>query len=210
MALNLLPNELVSQLRRLTSVETDPQWAGTQLLLIDVGEGTSELLQSLVATSTHGGAPLVATRDGISFMTTVTQLPTGVSTPAQSTEYFNAEALMKQLTRSAYFIAPLRKRETTGMGWAERINVGRARNNDVVLRHETVSKFHAWFESDDDGKLWLTDAGSTNRTRVNGQVLQHNVAIKLTPGAEIEFGTVRAVFCSPGLVWRVVAQHLRQ
>ncbi len=33
--------------------------------------------------------------------------------------------------------------------WVERISVGRARNNDIVLPHKSVSKLHAHFTKDD-------------------------------------------------------------
>src|SRR5215471_11717926 len=49
--------------------------------------------------------------------------------------------------------------------WAERILVGRASNNDIVLRHESVSKLHAYFEERQRGTLHLHDAKSANGTR---------------------------------------------
>ena len=52
--------------------------------------------------------------------------------------------------------------------WPERISIGRARNNDVVLPDQSVSKLHAHFVPNPaGGPMALVDAGSRNGTRVN-------------------------------------------
>src|SRR3712207_3012192 len=48
------------------------------------------------------------------------------------------------------------------------ITVGRTGNNDVVLDDGTVSRFHAWFQRETDGRYTLTDAGSKNGSFVAG------------------------------------------
>ena len=72
-------------------------------------------------------------------------------------------------TKQPYFAVPVRKRDDSDALFMGRISIGRARNKDIVLRHSSVSKFHAWFEADDSENLHLCDAGSTNLTHVNGQ-----------------------------------------
>jgi hypothetical protein len=74
----------------------------------------------------------------------------------------------------------LRKLEKSDRNpWLGRISVGRAANNDVVIRHSSVSKLHAHFTSDarlsqaGDAPMSvrITDVGSRNGTYLNGQAL---------------------------------------
>lgn len=80
--------------------------------------------------------------------------------------------------------------------WAGRISVGRARNNDIALAHKSISKLHAHFiteaegDGDGDGELKLSDAGSRNGTKVNGDRLESGSAAGTKPGDEITFGAV--------------------
>ncbi len=78
--------------------------------------------------------------------------------------------------------------------WRNRISLGRARNNDVVLRDRSVSKLHAHLTLDDDGQTSLRDAGSRNGTRINGDRIRGKDAIVLVAGDEVRFGRVDAVF----------------
>ena len=77
---------------------------------------------------------------------------------------------------------PLRKNPKNP--WKDRIIIGRATNNDVVLRHTSVSKVHARATCR-DGRWSLVDAKSTNGTSVDG--------VALTPagdGAPLQSNTV--------------------
>lgn len=67
------------------------------------------------------------------------------------------------------------------------VTVGRAPNMDVVLAHDSISKFHAFFSRDGDGWV-LTDAGSTNGTAVNEARLEANAPVPLRVGARVVFG----------------------
>jgi FHA domain len=68
--------------------------------------------------------------------------------------------------------------------WADRILVGRASNNDIVLRHESISKVHAYFEKAEGG-LHLHDAKSANGTQIDGKPVEPG-----GPGGEIKSGSV--------------------
>ena len=68
--------------------------------------------------------------------------------------------------------------------WADRVLVGRASNNDIVFRHESVSKVHAYFEKSEGGALRLHDAKSANGTRVDGKPVEPG-----SSGAEVKSGT---------------------
>jgi FHA domain-containing protein len=68
--------------------------------------------------------------------------------------------------------------------WTDRVLVGRASNNDIVFRHESVSKVHAYFEKGEGSTLRLHDAKSANGTRVDGKAVEPGGA-----GAEVKSGT---------------------
>jgi len=82
--------------------------------------------------------------------------------------------------------------------WLEWIAIGRARNNDLVVRHQSVSKLHARIHGkndESDGSRpavthWLTDMRSTAGTIVNDSPLRPSEPYPLSPGDEIRFGQV--------------------
>ncbi len=91
----------------------------------------------------------------------------------------------ESITRAIYM---LRKKPFSG-GMPNVISIGRSSENDVVIVDYSISKRHAeiiLFH----GLYFLMDLGSTNGTRVNGQLVQPNVKIKLDPSANIAFGRI--------------------
>jgi hypothetical protein len=96
-------------------------------------------------------------------------------------------------------VIPLRKRVEAA--FLSSISVGRARNHDIVLRHGSVSKFHANLEIE-DGRLFIKDAGSRNHTFVNHERVISRVEVK--PGDNVRFGWVEALVCSDDAIWHVV------
>jgi len=76
------------------------------------------------------------------------------------------------------------------------ISIGRAANNDVVITHPSVSKFHAYLRRQPEG-LRLYDAASANGTFSDND----RVAVKgrgaptiLTSGVSLRFGMVDVMF----------------
>jgi len=66
-------------------------------------------------------------------------------------------------------IVPLRK--SHGNAFNMMITMGRAKNNDLVIPDQRVSKFHVYFRN--VGDEWrITDANSTNGTSVDGVNLE--------------------------------------
>jgi hypothetical protein len=105
-------------------------------------------------------------------------------------------------TDRAPAVLPVRKAQPT---FPSMITVGRARNNDILLYDAVISKFHAWFGLV-DGTWTLSDAGSANGTRVNGQTLvPKGPAVPLHSGDEIAFGHHSFRFLDAGGLW--VALH---
>ena len=70
----------------------------------------------------------------------------------------------------------------------QRLVLGRDPEADIPVLDERLSRLHAAFEAI-DGEVWVSDLGSTNGTKVNGQPLSR---ARLAPGDEVRMGSVRA------------------
>ena len=93
---------------------------------------------------------------------------------------FNQEEKRKPIVK----IVALEKSDRNA--FKSKITVGRAKNNDVIIRAAKVSKIHAEFVMDKDD--WqLMDMGSVNGTMVNGQRLEKSQSVKLGSGDMISF-----------------------
>ncbi len=82
--------------------------------------------------------------------------------------------------------------------------VGRGPTSDVVLRDQSVSKSHAWFE-EEQGAWFVRDNRSRNGTLVDGRRLPPNERVLVTSGAQITFGGYPAYFLEPAALERVLA-----
>jgi VWFA-related protein len=71
------------------------------------------------------------------------------------------------------------------------VNIGRARDSQVVLDHPTVSRQHAWIKSEGDEFL-IFDVGSANGTFVNDEKVEE--PRRLANGDVIRFGDAEFVF----------------
>jgi pSer/pThr/pTyr-binding forkhead associated (FHA) protein len=93
-----------------------------------------------------------------------------------------------------FLVARVRKRREAN-AFLLMITLGRAPNNDIELRANGVSKFHAYLRAEKGG-FTLTDSGSSFGTRVQGRTLQPRVErTPLDTGDEVRLGDgVRAVF----------------
>jgi hypothetical protein len=111
------------------------------------------------------------------------------------------------LEKHAYVAVPLHKRSDGDVAFSERISVGRAQNKDIVLRHPSISKFHAWFEVGPSLEVHLFDSGSTNRTQVNGRPIEPKTSEAVASGDLLQFGAVEAVLCSPETLWWCLNRH---
>jgi hypothetical protein len=114
---------------------------------------------------------------------------------------FDGTDLARRLHRAVHFAVTLHKRRGATNVFSERVSVGRARTNDIVLRHHSVSKFHAWFERDENDRYYASDARSTNATHVNGVDIARTSPVGVQPGDEIRFGDIVTVFTTPEILW---------
>lgn len=72
----------------------------------------------------------------------------------------------------------------------ERMSVGRADDNQLIIADDSVSSHHGEFVF--DGSSWtLTDLGSTNGTKIGGSRVE---LVNLTPGGAFQLGNVNCVF----------------
>ena len=97
------------------------------------------------------------------------------------------------------FVVELKKH--TKNAWADWISIGRAANNDLAIKHNTISKLHARIhvEQITDGaetitRHWLTDTDSTVGTVVNRERLGSSTPHIIEVGDRIGFGDVECVF----------------
>lgn len=85
------------------------------------------------------------------------------------------------------------------------ITIGRTENNDIVLSHESVSRFQAYFQQDARGKGWtLTDAGSRNGTFIADRKMDPSKAEPIASQARLRFGLVAVQFMLPEDFFRYV------
>lgn len=106
------------------------------------------------------------------------------------------------LASGQYHVVEIGKRGDLDGAFPERISVGRAANKDIVLRHESVSKFHGWFEVDSTLTLYVVDAGSTNHTVVRSRQLAARAREPVPPGTAIRFGSIETVVVDAAALWR--------
>ncbi len=69
------------------------------------------------------------------------------------------------------------------------VTVGRVSDNAIQIEDASVSSHHAELTSR-EGTYILKDLGSTNGTRLNGQVVEAEVEMRLSPGDRLLFGSV--------------------
>jgi len=94
--------------------------------------------------------------------------------------------------------------------WHERVSVGRARNNDIVLADSSVSKLHAHFRRGDGAEMILADAGSRNGTRLNQRRLEAGEAVKVSIGDTVSFGRTSMTFLDAQSLHDLVSKHMQR
>jgi len=185
-------------------------------LLILLDEPNSELATGLLAVEASREG------DGLAFRTVVRDLDatmvggdkfasTGSATalkpvrawtpsaPTATPERIN-DRIPPELLRVPCHVLPIRKRADGS--FLQHVSVGRARNHDIVLRHRSVSKFHAWFEIQEGSRLLVKDSDSRNHTFVDGQQVANRV--ELQPGQTVRFGSVEGRICTPESLWKAL------
>ena len=73
--------------------------------------------------------------------------------------------------------------------YRERVYLGRAQANDIILEDPGISKSHAFFAKRDDGEWTLTDVGSSNGTTLRDHEIKPHDPIVLPAQVNILFGS---------------------
>ena len=111
----------------------------------------------------------------------------------QETKEVRLEPLPPSPTDS---VIPLQKASSDS--FADKILVGRTETNDIPIPHLTVSKHHAFFQSDQEANRYsITDTGSTNGTKLNAQPIAPKEARYLADGDQLAFGDVCFTYYTP-------------
>ncbi|NBU48229.1 MAG: FHA domain-containing protein, partial [Flavobacteriales bacterium] len=59
------------------------------------------------------------------------------------------------------------------------IRIGKSDDNDIIIKNNVISKYHAQLIYDQEGDLYIIDLSSTNGTFVNGQKIVSSTPIKI-------------------------------
>lgn len=107
--------------------------------------------------------------------------------PVEQTRVFEVPKIRAPVARLRLIAPDGTQREVRVDG--SLLTVGRARDNGLVLHDGRVSRYHARLQAR-SGSLVLTDLGSTNGTRVNGQLVEEVV---LGLGDRVQLGDTTLV-----------------
>jgi hypothetical protein len=183
---------------------------GAPLLLVRLDDPSGDLALMLeaaleAAPTTDGWRPEVT----MGYETVIGSVKNMVKTSSLTAEKtrtaFTPAELHQMLLRAPHFAVALQKRKGAANIFSDKITVGRARTNDVVLRHFSVSKFQAWFKCDDEDRFYVCDAKSTNPTFLNGAQVSRTSPVAVTAGDTLRFGDVVTVFSTAELLWDALA-----
>ena len=194
---NLWPREIAARARSATEEAFVREMDGW-LLLVRVDDPAGETAQVLQRGVLGERTPLTPS---IGFRTT---MRIGSEPPVRRPAPFGPKQLELRLVAGPFVSIPIHKRAGSGKDFIERVSVGRATNNDIVIRDDSVSKVHAWFARGDEGNMYIADAGSRNKTLVNGVAIPLQSPEETTSGDAIRFGAVEAFLCSATVYWQAV------
>jgi hypothetical protein len=180
------------------------EYADTVLLLlrVELGGEVHQALKAAAGEGTGGGVP--ARRLDYQTHSLDRNAAAALLAAANRTEEDRALLIREQLGLSHHYVVPLRKRQSADRISLDRVTVGRATNNDIVLRDSSVSKLHAWFSMHEEREFSVADADSTNHTAVNGRRLQPRKLRHLVECDRIEFGGISGVVCFAETLWAAI------
>jgi hypothetical protein len=196
------PRELISSARTLSLPDFMLRCEAAFMLVVLVEAGDIELAHGLEAKREKSGD-----MEGLGFRTETRELTAtlsgDVSVRTRAAHVFSeqtAERLPLGFARASCHVVPVCKR--SDVSFLHHVSIGRARNHDIVLRHRSVSKFHAWLELTPDARLYVKDCDSSNHTYLNSNRVVDRA--ELQPGDTIKFGSVDARVCTSEGLWRLM------
>lgn len=72
----------------------------------------------------------------------------------------------------------------------KRLSIGRTKENDIAIDHQSISKYHAAIVLNSDRKIVVADTGSTNGTFIGDERIPYGKAIEIISGKRMAFGSV--------------------
>jgi hypothetical protein len=199
------PRELIVDAKTLPLPDFLLSCEAAFMFVVTVDANDQELALGLSASTPGRGGD-----DGLAFRTATRDLSATISgdvVPARASlarpslpfSEQTSERLPSSLKHKCH-VVPIRKRSE--VSFLHHVSVGRARNHDIVLRHKSVSKFHAWFEITQDVRLFVKDCDSSNHTFVNGKQVKDREEVR--PGDTLRFGSVEGRICTSEGLWRLM------
>lgn len=182
----LLPAELIDTLVMMSTAQLSAMPFGPALLLVRAptdDAGLSALAQ--LADSVRGGTvqePEAVHSTG--------EMPRISPISRQEQPDLDAVGLLAALDQKIHVVVPLPLRE------GGRLRLGRSPEAGIQILDASVSGEHAEF-SLDGGALTVTDLGSKNGTRHNGNALVPGRREWLQPMDELTFGRIEGFLCEP-------------
>lgn len=207
---NVNPAELVRLVLRLPELAFAREYGEAPFLAIRLADDSGTIAAGLEATfsgaETRAAQPIGAMR--FDTQTEARLDLAAIAADARRRADNAAEALARAFAEAPHYVVPLKKRQDVDAAFADRISVGRAPNKDIVLRHGSISKFHAWFQFDEAAAIFVVDAGSKNGTRVNGAMATAREPMRVDSGDRVTFGSVEARVCVARALWRALHQGI--
>jgi len=87
------------------------------------------------------------------------------------------------------------------------VTVGRAGNNDIIIRSSKISKLHAAFIIGREYKI--IDKGSANGTMINGTKIESGKEVQINSGDRIRFWRYEFQFFMPEEFFQLLLRHAR-
>ena len=200
------PRDFVERASRAAFGELAQDCEARFVMVIPLGDGSSEVAQGLAASNSSRPSD----RAGLGFRTLQGDVSAVLAAATKRPPRFTAAhswdvpgayvPIPRHLLAIPCHVLPIRKR--SDVSFLERISIGRVNGHDIVLRHASVSKFHAWFEVPADGHLYVGDAGSRNYTYVNGERVTDRT--RVSPGAKLTFGLLEAHVYTLESFWKAL------
>jgi hypothetical protein len=201
---SIAPADLVQSVLRLSEAAFNRQHGDVPYLAIRL-TGDAEGIAAALETSFSGVETQLARPIGaMGFHTEMAsrQELNELRRSARSRAHNEDQTLARAFANAPHYLVPLKKREGVDAAFMDRISVGRAPNKDIVLRHSSISKSHAWFQFDELSTCYVADAGSKNGTRVNGSLLGPREPTQIESGDLVTFGSLEAILCDSQALWR--------
>lgn len=115
----------------------------------------------------------------------------------------NLPGLVQRLASGHRHMVWVARRPSSTSSRGNRVSLGRALSADIILRHSSISKRHAYV-CHEDGTWHLVDTGSKNGTLLNGARLTPRRREALGIGDQLSFGSIEALFLDARTLWRVL------